>query len=216
MNLSEYNKMVAREIDRCQRDYIRNTAQPTMMGGTRLRAHPLCGNTSQAGEPDTLGVGQSIRRRGRLGKMQDSQYFQQQEQPTLQGGRRKRPNILGTITHGLSSVGKFIAPIGKEVGKEVLKDGIKAAVLGGNRKRKAAPKGGARFNFNDLVEPVGKIVKARIKKRSNTTSYPQNLQGGAGLGKGRQARNEIVKKVMQEKGLKLIEASKYVKAHGLY
>jgi len=49
-----------------------------------------------------------------------------------------------------------------------------------------------------------------------------NLSGGAdtgayeGQGKGRSARASIVKRVMAEKGLKMIEASKYVKAHNLY
>lgn len=38
----------------------------------------------------------------------------------------------------------------------------------------------------------------------------------AGPHDGRRARAEIVKKVMREKGMKMIEASKYVKAHGLY
>jgi hypothetical protein len=33
---------------------------------------------------------------------------------------------------------------------------------------------------------------------------------------GRRKRAEIVRKVMSEKGMKMIEASKYVKAHGLY
>jgi hypothetical protein len=33
---------------------------------------------------------------------------------------------------------------------------------------------------------------------------------------GRRKRNEIVRKVMAEKGMKMIEASKYVKANGLY
>ena len=35
-------------------------------------------------------------------------------------------------------------------------------------------------------------------------------------GKRVNKRAEIVKRVMREKGLKMIEASKYVKAHGLY
>lgn len=39
---------------------------------------------------------------------------------------------------------------------------------------------------------------------------------GAGKVDGRKARAEIVKKVMAEKGMKLVEASKYVKEHGLY
>ena len=38
----------------------------------------------------------------------------------------------------------------------------------------------------------------------------------AGPNDGRRKRAEIVKKVMAEKGMKMIEASKYVKAHGLY
>lgn len=40
--------------------------------------------------------------------------------------------------------------------------------------------------------------------------------GVSGGADGRKARAEIVKKVMAEKGLKMIEASKYVKEHNLY
>jgi hypothetical protein len=38
----------------------------------------------------------------------------------------------------------------------------------------------------------------------------------AGPNDGRRKRAEVVKKVMREKGMSMIEASKYVKAHGLY
>jgi hypothetical protein len=38
----------------------------------------------------------------------------------------------------------------------------------------------------------------------------------AGPGDGRRARAEVVKKVMREKGISMIEASKYVKANNLY
>lgn len=48
---------------------------------------------------------------------------------------------------------------------------------------------------------------------SDTGAYEG--QGMCG-GKGRSARASIVKRVMAEKGLKMIEASKYVKAHNLY
>jgi hypothetical protein len=37
-----------------------------------------------------------------------------------------------------------------------------------------------------------------------------------GAGDGRRKRAEIVRRVMKEKGMKMIEASKYVKEHGLY
>jgi len=41
-------------------------------------------------------------------------------------------------------------------------------------------------------------------------------RASAGPNDGRRKRAEIVKRVMAEKGMKMIEASKYVKAHGLY
>ena len=53
---------------------------------------------------------------------------------------------------------------------------------------------------------VGKAMKGCGKK----TRRP------AGPSDGRRKRAEVVKKVMAEKGLSMIEASKYVKAHGLY
>ena len=37
-----------------------------------------------------------------------------------------------------------------------------------------------------------------------------------GAGDGRRKRAEVVRKVMAEKGMKMVEASKYVKEHGLY
>ena len=42
------------------------------------------------------------------------------------------------------------------------------------------------------------------------------IRQGSGKSDGRSARAEVVRKVMREKGMKLIEASKYVKANGLY
>jgi hypothetical protein len=51
-------------------------------------------------------------------------------------------------------------------------------------------------------EPIGRGGKKR--------------RAPAGPSDGRRKRAEIVKKVMAEKGMKMIEASKYVKAHGLY
>jgi len=45
---------------------------------------------------------------------------------------------------------------------------------------------------------------------------PKAKRAGAGPNDGRRARAEIVKKVMAQKGLSMIEASKYVKQHNLY
>jgi len=233
MDLRAYNDMVVREIRRCQRDYIKNTPQPTMMGGVPLRAHPLPGFTSQMGEPG-LGVGQHFRtlpvRRGRLGQQHIEMVpmgKSKRKAPRprmapmeieMAGGRRKKKNIFKSFTHGLADVGRVLAPIGKEVGKEVLKDSIKGLMMG------AGQRGRARFNFHDLVKTgrpivkeIGRVVKPRIQRALG--SYPQNVQGGAAgaaSGRGRTARHDIVKAVMQKHGMKLIEASKFVKQNNLY
>lgn len=55
--------------------------------------------------------------------------------------------------------------------------------------------------------------------RGKTGAYEgqgRRRRAPAGASDGRRKRADIVKKVMAEKGLKMIEASKYVKEHGLY
>jgi hypothetical protein len=56
-------------------------------------------------------------------------------------------------------------------------------------------------------------------KGSKTGRYEgkgRKRRAPAGANDGRRKRAEIVRKVMAEKGMKMIEASKYVKEHGLY
>jgi hypothetical protein len=85
-----------------------------------------------------------------------------------------------------------------------------------------------------VEKKVMDAVKAKMGKGKITKAEKDALKsvvekhGGANLsgmtdkraemkvGDGRKARAEIVKKVMKEKGMKMIEASKYVKEHGLY
>ena len=65
-----------------------------------------------------------------------------------------------------------------------------------------------------------KVMKAVEKKLKGKGMSGDRAIGsgasGAICGDGRKARAEIVKKIMKEKGLKMIEASKYVKEHNLY
>jgi hypothetical protein len=84
----------------------------------------------------------------------------------------------------------------------------------------------------DFPEEVLHRPAARRPRRSEAHPAPPQSQlsltgepigrGGkkrrapAGPSDGRRKRAEIVKKVMAEKGMKMIEASKYVKTHGLY
>ena len=69
--------------------------------------------------------------------------------------------------------------------------------------------------MNDAKRKAG-VDKSTVddyKKLINGKGMPkQKRMVGAGVAK----RAEVVKRVMAEKGMKMIEASKYVKAHGLY
>ena len=77
--------------------------------------------------------------------------------------------------------------------------------------------------YNSTDRPKAKRKsKAKAKLQPKTeppadeTKTTPVVQGGAKKNKAESERSKIVKQVMQEKGLKLIEASKYVKEHGLY
>lgn len=58
---------------------------------------------------------------------------------------------------------------------------------------------------------IGKKVYDTVKGKGG-----KKRRAPAGPNDGRRKRAEVVKKVMREKGMSMIEASKYVKAHGLY
>jgi len=63
----------------------------------------------------------------------------------------------------------------------------------------------------DEMAGAGEMPPLYAMKRKN---FPMNR--GAGASDGRKKRAEIVKKVMKEKGLSMINASKYVKENNLY
>jgi len=218
--LVEYHKRVAREIDRSKHDWINNTPQPTMLtGGRRVRQNPLPGlGASTDGAPSTLAVGCPARRGRLIDTEEDGRFFN--IGADLSGGRRRKKGFGADIARGFNSLVREVTPVvrdvGKEVGKEFLKDGIKTLVKGGRRH------GYSIGNFVKDVAPVALPLMmglGRKKRSKKEQSYPEcvggETTGGARRG-GRQARNAIVQKVMREKGLKLIEASKYVKAHNLY
>jgi hypothetical protein len=72
------------------------------------------------------------------------------------------------------------------------------------------------------TRPMPKLTKKEIKFYLQSGNLPDRFYSGlaqkrgSGKSDGRTARAAVVRKVMQEKGMKLIEASKYVKEHGLY
>lgn len=139
---------------------------------------------------------------------------------------------------GLKAVAKNkeVQAVGKELLKEGMKQGTKALIeyakSGAGRRGRARPVPlseeveavGGKYSIGKFFKDVGKVGKKIIKNpivkevgkellKEGVKTGIKALASGAG---GRARRAEIVKKVMADKGMKMIEASSYVKTHGLY
>jgi len=82
---------------------------------------------------------------------------------------------------------------------------------GGGRSGGRKMKGGATTVTVETLKSTPKMEQTHPVPKAQMPS--STMSGGKG---GKSKRAEIVKKIMKEKGLKLIEASKYVKEHNLY
>ena len=113
----------------------------------------------------------------------------------------------GRKEHGKGfNMGKFLERKGrtlpaKKVQGVSLNDAIESTKAIGSKAVKEVKKRGAKALKEVAADLVGSVKAAAVKA----------VKGG-----GRSARAAIVKKVMADKGLKMIQASKYVKEHGLY
>ena len=123
-------------------------------------------------------------------------------------------NVVGKIFgNGKKKVSKKASPKAKEdekLGMEIkgLEDnGKKGKGRSGGRKMK----GGATTVAVETVKSTPKMEQTHPVPKAQMPS--STMSGGKG---GKAKRAEIVKKIMKEKGLKLIEASRYVKEHNLY
>jgi len=145
--------------------------------------------------------------------------------PFVSKTRRGRPKGITGSGSGGGSGGKFnlkkalkSAPekIGRYVKEDALRDLKSVGVHVG---REALPFAiGALGQEFGIPAPVGQAVGKMITKRVLSEKMT-GVKGGkkmCGAGDGRAKRAAIVKKVMQERGIKMIAASKIVKAEGLY
>jgi len=102
-------------------------------------------------------------------------------------------------------------------------------MLGENKKGRSRNNGPPLLSGNvDGVWSGGNMLSQPLPVNGTNLSLSGSSMTGAyegqgkkakrvvGAGDGRRKRAEVVKKVMREKGMKMIEASKYVKQHNLY
>jgi len=121
---------------------------------------------------------------------------------------------------------KFIEKVKKARKERTGKGRSGAGVSGGGLMDMLKPRG-RMGNIASVIKDAGKILQDKdlidkMKKqsgrgRSGAGKSGAGVSGAGGVsGGGRKERAELVKKIMREKGMSMIEASKYVKANNLY
>lgn len=135
--------------------------------------------------------------------------------------------LLGAFAKQGLKTGVKYGVAGVKLGIKGAKEGAKIAVMVANN---PAVKAVVSEIANDkdvqkaVVGQITSMIKGKAVENAVEETKDEPLEGGRikkgksprGKTDGRAKRAEIVKKVMKEKGLKMIEASKYVKAHNLY
>jgi hypothetical protein len=165
-------------------------------------------------------MGAGVKRRGRPRK--------------AEGGKFNFGKALGSVAKG---VGKVAVPIATKVGTKMAEQALTNYMSGegvmsaGAKKRGRPRKSGGKFDFFKTITDIGKKAGEPFEKSVGVNPFtmgydlghdviaPALMGKGVGSGgavDGRKKRAEIVKKIMKEKGLKMTDASKYVKQHGLY
>jgi hypothetical protein len=112
--------------------------------------------------------------------------------------------------------------------------GVYSAGVGEMKKPRGRPRSGGKFDILESIKKVGTSAGKPFDKAVGVNPFTLGFDLGhdviapaifgekkgkgvrSGGGDGRKMRAEIVKKVMKEHGLKMTDASKFVKAHGLY
>jgi hypothetical protein len=161
-----------------------------------------------------------------LGKISKAVGLKQFTKPIAKAATAKAvQEIEGAgMEGGKYNVSKFVKDLGKiskAVGlKQFTKPIAKAATAKAVSEIEGAGRKGGKYNVSKFVKDLGKISKAvgakQFLKPIAKASTAKAVTAIEGAGRGRAARTAIVKQVMAEKGLSMIEASKYVKQHGLY
>ena len=164
--------------------------------------------------------------------------------PLMTGLGKKQYGGAFNFGKFLEKVGKAAAPVVLAEGKKQLGLGRKrkgsmyppkGGAMVGNKKDACGRASGTRDYgsacggnlLDDVIEATKPMVrkgKAALKdavkeyapKATKALKEKADKAIKKAVGGGRAARAEIVKKVMKEKGLKMIAASKFVKEHGLY
>jgi hypothetical protein len=218
--------------------------QPEMLGGSAVRKYALSGNSGSYPEVSMLaeltamggrqsavrktGLAKALRTYGRvvkpLGKNLKpvkealmERAVEEIEGPSMFAGRQSAVKKTG-VAKALRTFGRAVKPLGKNLKpvKEALMDRAVGEIMSAGRQSAVKKTGLAKAlrTFGRAVKPLGKNLKP-VKEALMERAVGE-IMGAGKMKRPASARAMIVKKVMAEQGLSMIEASKYVKANGLY
>ena len=204
------------------------TDSPSLHGGIRYKNKPDPGYFTPR-EPATLATGSSI------GSMMPAEQRHTMMVEEAREGRGSSPERLQRAGGKINwrkigrSIGNFAKPIIKEIapiakkavldyGKQALMNYIvpaaeTAVVAGAGRQRRRS--GGAQVSINDIPKKLpGHRPKEYIPGHQVLDANHSNERKKPA--KKISERGVIIKRIMNERGVSMIEASKIVKAEGLY
>jgi hypothetical protein len=133
------------------------------------------------------------------------------------GGKRRGRPRKGGRNHPASEVARATTMVehtkkgrNRNNGVPLLSGNVDGVWSGGSMLDQPMPVVGTNISLSDAPNMSGKGMTGAYEGQGKRRRAP------AGANDGRRKRAEIVKRVMNEKGLSMINASKYVKEHGLY
>lgn len=234
-----FNEQVLQRLRKAEREdkfnsYGDHAPMRTLLGGIRYGAHPT---PEMDFQPDNLYTGEEVyehikpkrigSRGGRMiggmdGRVHHGYLSKELEGGSLKSFGRSLSRGFKKLGKDLAPVGKALAPVAKFVGKEVVAPVVKDFAT--KEGRKFLAKQLEKFAVQDVLpvaeEAAPLMLAAGRRRKSDCSGCEGCMVGGAkrkpSLGSDkRSARASLVRKIMNQHGMSLPEASRYIKENGL-
>jgi hypothetical protein len=209
-----FNEQVLQRLKKAERENVFNSygehaPMRTLLGGIRYKAQPT---PELKFEPDDLYTGEEVyehikpkRVSSRGGRMIGGM-----EGGSLKSFGRSLSRGFKKLGKDLAPVGKALAPVAKFVGKEVVAPVVKDFAT--KEGRKFLAKQLEKFAVQDVL-PVAEEAAPLMLAAGRRRKSGGRMIGGKS--DKRSARASLVRKIMNQHGMSLPEASRYIKENGL-
>jgi hypothetical protein len=209
MGLSQFRGGRTRKMPKLKVDTHPHESDEAHEMGRHLGAHLLSLHGSGFHERflEGMNMGNQYAPDGLMGGAKSGAYEGQGMYGSMAGGSMMGDAFRAMAGLGGKSGANKLLSGSEDLSKTMMNTGIKK--VRGGRMRKQT-------HQDKVNEKLGEEVSQLHEDLHKARGGAKRVKKPVLEGDGRRKRAEVVKKVMREKGLKMIEASKYVKEHGLY